>query len=149
MGIRGSFKMITKMMNARGVLKPANPDTVEEDSAEKIRAALGSNGFWWLMHETMGESGIIDLHAGIDAEGDHFPDSFTESEKAWLMCGAFIAALKRVIQTAGVEELGLEGSLMITVDSDESPLVVRVTVKDNKLFYKKATLTWDEEDRLY
>lgn len=137
--------MLAKMMSVRGVLSPIQPSNVNDETAETIRKACGEQGLWWVLYEELGENGTLEIHAGISAEKDNFPPNTASYDKAWHPMWGFIEAIEKIIETDGIDELGLEGSFMVTVDTDGDPLIVKVIVRDEEVIYQEATLTWDSE----
>lgn len=139
--------MLAKMMSVRGVLSPIQPSNVNNETAENIRKACGEQGLWWAVSEELGENGTLEIHAGISSEKDNFPPDTTSYDQAWHPMWGFIEAIEKIIETDGIDELGLEGSFMVTVDTDGDPLIVKVIVRDEEVIYQEANLTWDSELR--
>jgi hypothetical protein len=139
--------MLAKMLNVRGVLTPIQPSNINEETADTIRKACGEQGLWWVLSEDLGANGTMEILAGISSEKDNFPPEATPYDKAWHLMWGFIEAVEKIIETEGIEELGLEGSFLLTVDTDDDPFIVRVIVRDEEVSYQEATLTWDSELR--
>lgn len=136
-----------KMLNVRGKLAPLQPSHVNAQTAETIRKACGEQGLWWALSEESGSNGTLEIHSGISSEKDNFPPEATSYDKAWHFMWGFIEAIEKIIETDGIDELGLEGSFMVTVDTDADPLIVKVIVRDEEVIYQEANLTWDSEQR--
>jgi hypothetical protein len=139
--------MLAKMMEVKGTLTPIQPSNVNDSTPQTIRKVCGEQGLWWVLSEDSGANGTLEIQAGISAEKDNFPPDATSYDKAWHFMWGFIEAIEALIETDGLDELGLEGSFMVTVDTDDNPLIVKVTVRDEEIFYQEATLTWESELR--
>jgi hypothetical protein len=57
----------------------------------------------------------------------------------------FVSALTRIMQSEPATNLGLRGQFILTVETDEGPVVTRVTVKDGEVSYEQAELIWPSE----
>lgn len=125
--------MHKKMQHVKGTLVPTNREVVKENTADNIRAAVHELNFLRIMHEELGEGGIIEIDSSVASE---------ESHHGILL---FVNRLHSLIAAEGVAELGLTGHLMITADTSDEPVVMRVTVKNNKIFYQDAHITWSVE----
>lgn len=121
-----------KMQHIQGILVPRNPNAVTSSTRLQIMNAVHKSHLFLTIKDTLWESGIIEINSYTAAEGGH---------KAAL---SFIDRLGTLINSEGVERLRLKGSLMITVDSEKEPAVLRATVKDGQVNYQQAKLTWDE-----
>jgi hypothetical protein len=58
----------------------------------------------------------------------------------------FIENLKGFIQTDGNDVLNPEVSFMVTFETDEEPVTIRVIVHGGKVTYQEARLVWDSEE---
>lgn len=128
-----------------GTCRNQEPSNVNEETAANIRKAFGEQGLWWAASEDLGANGTLEIHASISTEKDNFPPDATSYDKAWHQMWGFIEAIETIIETDGIDELGLEGSFMATIDTDNDPLIVKVIVRDEEIIYQEASLTWDSE----
>lgn len=125
--------MPRKMQHVKGTLVPTNREAVNEDTAKSIRAAAHDLRLWRIMHEELGEGGIVEIDSSIATDEPH-NDILR-----------FVNRLNQLITADGVAELGLHGHLMATADTSDEPVVMRVTVKNNKISYQDAHITWSME----
>lgn len=125
--------MPRKMQHVKGTLVPTNREAVNETTAKNIRAAVHDLRLWRIMHEEQGEGGIVEIDSSIATDEPH-NDILR-----------FVNRLNSLITTEGVAELGLQGHLMATADTSDEPVVMRITVKNNQIFYQDAHITWSVE----
>lgn len=125
--------MPRQMQHVKGTLIPTNREAVNENTANCIRSAVHDLRLWRIMHEELGEGGILEIDSSVSSDEPH-----NDILK-------FVNRLSRLIEAEGVAELGLHGHLMATADTSDEPVVMRVTVKNNKVFYQDAHITWSVE----
>lgn len=125
--------MRNQMQHIKGVLIPTNRKAVNENTANTIRAAVRELRLWRIMHEEQGEGGIVEIDSSIATDEPH-NDILR-----------FASRLEKLIKAEGLAELGLHGHLMATADTRDEPVVMRITVKDGKIFYQDAHITWSVE----
>jgi hypothetical protein len=125
--------MPRKMQHVKGTLVPTNREAVNENTAKNIRTAAHDLRLWRIMHEELGEGGIVEIDSSVATNEPHHDILL------------FVNRLNSLITAEGVAELGLSGQLMITADTSDEPVVMRVTVKNNKIFYQDAHITWSVE----
>ena len=122
-----------KMQHIQGILVPSNPAVVSPTTRLQIMTAVHRSHLFLTIKDTLWEKGVIEINSYTAAEGGN---------KAAL---SFLERLGTLINSEGVERLRLKGSLVITVDSDKEPAVLRATVKDGQVSYQQAQLTWAKE----
>ena len=122
-----------KMKHIEGSLIPTNSEAVTEKTRRKLLMAVREQGL----------SGLV--QSGGFAQGAIEINSCTVASGGLNVVFGFIGALDRVILTEGVAELGLEGSIMLSVDkADAGPIMFRVTVRDGEISYQQASYVWAE-----
>ena len=57
----------------------------------------------------------------------------------------FIATLNNVMKGDAATELGLNGAFTVIIETNEEPLIFRITVQNSKVTYKEAEYGWAEE----
>lgn len=125
--------MLSKMQHIKGALVRTNRAAVNENTANLITSAVRKHNLQRIMHEGLGEAGIVEIDTSIASDEPH-NDILR-----------FVNSLSKVIEEEGVAELGLYGHLMATADTTDEPVVIRITVKNNKIFYQDAHITWSVE----
>jgi hypothetical protein len=122
-----------KMQHVQGILVPRTPSAVTPETRSQIRQGVHRSHLFLTIKDTLWDKGILEINSYTAAEG---------GRNAVL---GFLNRLCTLINTEGVAELRLKGALMITLDSDVEPIVIRAIVKDGEISYEQAKLTWDEE----
>lgn len=122
--------MPSKMQHIKGTLTPTNRDAVNENTANRIRSALHDLRLFQIK---LGERGILEIDSSVSSDEPH-NDILR-----------FVNRLNQLIKAEGVAELGLSGHLMATADTTDEPVVMRITIKNNKVFYQDAHITWSVE----
>jgi hypothetical protein len=125
--------MLSKMQHIKGTLIPTNRKAVNENTANLIQTAVKEHNLRRIMHEELGEGGIVEIDSSISSDEPH----------TGIL--RFANNLSKLVEAEGVAELGLYGHLMATADTTDEPVVIRITVKNNKLFYQDAHITWSVE----
>lgn len=57
----------------------------------------------------------------------------------------FITTLNNVMKGDAATELGLNGAFTVIIETNDEPLVFRITVQNSKVSYKEAQYGWAEE----
>lgn len=122
--------MLSKMQHIKGTLIPTNRDAVNENTANRLRSALHDLRLFQIK---LGERGSLEIDSSVASDEPH-NDILR-----------FVNRLSKLIEAEGVAELGLQGHLMATADTTDEPVVMRITVKNNKIFYQDAHITWSVE----
>lgn len=122
-----------KMQHIQGILVPRNPAVVSPSTRLQIMNGVHRSHLFLTIKDVLWDKGIIEINSYTAVEGGH---------KAAL---SFLDRLGTLINFEGVDTLRLKGSLMITIDSEKEPAVLRATVKDGEVSYQQAKLTWDKE----
>ena len=117
----------------QGVLTRSNDNAVRSNTSNKIYDALKANGLKNFTTEKQWNQGKIEFNEQNLAFGGRNPAL------------GILTALRDLVKSEGLPELGLEGKLLIIVDAYSSPVMVRVTVEDGKLRHQQATLMWEPE----
>ena len=125
--------MLSQMQHIKGVLIPINRQAVNENTANQIRSVAKKVCLSRIMNEELGEKGIVEIDTSIPTDEPH-----TDILR-------FASGLEKLIKAEGVAELGLYGHLMATADTRDEPVVMRITVRDGKIFYQDAHITWSVE----
>lgn len=121
-----------KTLHVRGTLSPASPEATDTETHAAIKEAVHQNGLRWVLEEgNHWGLGIININ------------SCTETSGGTLAALGFMDRLTRLINTESISKLGLQGSLMITADSEWAPVVFNVKVKDREVSYMQARLSWN------
>lgn len=132
--------MTTKMMHVKGVLAPANKKAVtvstsdrmdREMSRHQLVSVLRNHADWDIAKWKVG---VIETDTCTETNGGGRPAALD-----------FITRLYNVITSPGIKELQLQGELMVTVEGAKEPVVFRVTVENENVFYNEANLVWQDE----
>lgn len=121
-----------KMKHIKGTLVPTNPEAVTEKTRRNLLIAVRDHGLSGFVQSEAFNQGSIDIYSSTVTAGGHYT------------VFNFIGALDKVILTEGVAELGLEGTLMLSVDTDADPILFRITVRDGEISYQQASFVWPE-----
>lgn len=115
----------------QGKLTRSKPEAVKGNTSSKIGEALRASRLRCFVDENKCNQGIIEFNSGsISFGGRH-------------VASGLISFLSEFIKAEGVTDLGLEGNLLLFVESSAEPVMFRATVKDGKLLYQKATVQWE------
>lgn len=127
--------MPTKTMTAKGVLTPTNKAEVNAGTIETVDNALRRVGLWFFAGKENRalEDGTLEFGFSVATE---------ESHHAIL---SFVKQLAGLLEEPEIAMLGLSGHLMVTADTRDEPFVMRVSVKNGKIFYQDAHITWSQE----
>lgn len=120
------------MQRIKGTLVPSNPEAVTEKTRRNLLVAVRDQGISGFVQSGAFNQGSIEINSCTVTAGGHYA------------VFNFIGDLDKVILTEGVAELGLEGTLMLSVDTDADPIVFRLTVRDGEISYQQANYVWSE-----
>lgn len=127
--------MLNRVVTIKGVLTPNHLDGVIEPISV-LRISFGNHGLCKTLEGIkVGKNTVIEI------------DSSISTSSGRQVAARFVAQLNRFI-TSETVALELQGSIMITVETDEDPLTIRVTVRDSKVTYQEARLIWNKEEVL-
>lgn len=136
--------MLEQVLFARGVLVPTKPENVTEDTADAIRKALAEQDLWWVAAIFDAENGLH-IQSGVSVDPEDLPNNMLLSSGPRHHARNFAGAMKTIVQTEGVANLELEGSLIVTIDTDEEIYVSSVTFKNSEVRFHEAKVNWKVE----
>jgi hypothetical protein len=131
--------------NVKGTLTPTKSTAVTENIADIILMAFTRHELLWAVSEDIGINGIIQVNDSLTTKDGNFPTSATVKDKAWHRVWGVIERLEDILETEGVKELAMNGSVLVTVENDTEPLLVLLTVEKGIIYYQEATLTWNSK----
>lgn len=128
--------MLSKMQHVKGSIAPANAGSVTGNTGYRITTEMIRNRLIATLlnpNESMAkwDKGTIDCDTHTETNGGGRPAAMD-----------FITRLYNVVTAPGIKELGLQGEFMLTVEGAKEPVVFKVEVKDNNVFYQQAELTF-------
>jgi hypothetical protein len=126
--------MLSKVIAVKGSLTPANRESTLEPRT-LLRIGFGTKG---LSKAFNGSRLTKDTTIEIDSSV-----KVADGRRSAML---FIENLKGFIQTDGNDVLNPEGSFMVTFETDEEPVTIRVIVHGGKVTYQEARLVWDSEE---
>jgi hypothetical protein len=127
---------MTATKHVRGQLTIANPEMMDGRNRDTILRGAMNNGIGLIIREIR-KDGKIDI--------DSYSTAFGVRNAALDFIDRFISFLNE----AGVAELHLSGTLMVTVLSNEEPVTFRVTTVNGVVAVEEATLTWHKNNTEY
>jgi hypothetical protein len=130
---------MTKIMSVSGVLVPSNLAAVNDKTGDRMHTEIVRNGL----------AAVLDAPENVNnavwKRGQIRANSRTDSFGGRPAAMDFITRLYTLVTAPGIKELGLHGELMVTVEGAKEPLVYRVVVKDNNVFFDYAELVWNNK----
>lgn len=121
---------MTSAKYIRGALSISNPEQMDGQTRDTILRGAVNNGVGLVIREIR-KDGIIDI--------DSYSTAFGVRNAALDFIERFISFLNE----AGVAELQMSGTLMVTVLSGAEPVSFRITVTRGVVAVEEATLTWE------
>lgn len=120
------------MKRIKGILVPSNPEAVTEKTRRNLLVAVREGGLSGLVQSGAFNQGSLEINSCTVTAGGHYA------------VFNFIGDLDKVILTEGVAELGLEGTFMLSVDTNADPILFRITVRNGEISYQQADFVWPE-----
>lgn len=109
-------------------------------NTKNLRSVINYDREWYGKESVWSQKGFMPTASGM---------AFNSPSPAWgdrQEFLHFLKVLKEFLQTEEAVKLGLEGSLQITQETPNLPIVIRVKIKDGKVSYQEAeTVEWGEE----
>lgn len=122
---------MTSSKYVRGALSISNPEQMDGQTRDTILRGAVNNGMGLVIREIR-KDGVIDI--------DSYSTAFGVRSAALDFIERFISFLSE----AGVSELQMSGTLMVTVLSGVEPVSFRITVTRGVVAVEEATLTWNK-----
>lgn len=140
--------MLEEVLFARGILTPIKPENVTGETADAVRKALSEQGLWWISASFDAERGI-EIQSGFSVDSDDLPDGLSPDSAARHHAYTFAAAMKNFVQSEGLVNLELEGSLVVTVDIGNDDIYLsRVVFENSETLFHEAGQNWGIETPL-
>lgn len=130
--------MTNNLMHVRGTIVAANPEAVNENTGHRIMTEMIRNRLVATLSDP--NSGSLNWNKGTIT-----PDSHTETLGGRPAALDFITRLYAVITSPGVKAIGLRGELIVTVGAVKEPVVFRITVENDNVFYNEGKIVWNDE----
>lgn len=136
--------MLEQVLFARGALIPTKPENITEDTADAIRKALAEQDLWWVAAAFDAENGL-QIQSGFSVDPEDRANNMLLSSGPRHHARNFANAMKNFLQAEGVAYLELEGSLIVTIDTDEEIYVSSVIFENSEVRFHEAKINWEVE----
>jgi hypothetical protein len=121
---------MTRTKHVQGTLTPTKIEAVNENTRDKILAAANQHGFGLVITDAR-SNGVIDINSLTPALGS--------STSIY----GVLTVLSNFLYAEGVKELGLEGTLTVSVITPTSPVVINIEVEPNgRISYNRPHSHW-------
>jgi hypothetical protein len=115
----------------RGSLWPCNAYAISETTATKVRKAVAANNLTKIIKKTRWDFGIIDIN-NVSLVSRDFSD-----------IRDFIESIENLVNDDQVADLGLEGDIMITVETvNVEPFMYLIKVSKSEVSVKRGEIVW-------
>lgn len=130
-----------KTKHLKGELRPSNPGSVKFNTAHFIYKALMYNNLSRAIdNDSKWDKGIIQVDTKFGAPGGEvFGKNLTPESLR------IVKSLADFLKAEKISELGLEGTITLTLEDSETSEVntVRITVSKGKVTYQQAAYVWN------
>lgn len=136
---------MTNNFLVRGTLIPSRPTAITAEMADILNTTFDKHKFPGSFSDSLVGAETIFFETSIErVKEENLPANVTESGLQWELLFAFTDALEDVLSNEAIKKLRLNGSLLVTVESDETPVLFFLTIENNQVWYQPAHLVASE-----